>query len=325
MVFCLTSDPGFNKKKVAVMNKVCAILILLLLGGTVFAAEKALTSFPKRTSLVAKIDSAAIKKIDFVNKMLNDGENLQLADARSAVESYLGLDLYKIDTLWAAVGESEEFLAIAKGKFDSLPVEKALRKLSNFGEIRVDGVHFAAVFPDDKNPNKNNVLAVINENTVMLGEEKFAKEFLEVYAGKKKGLDAGMQRRVSLMGKSKNLVHAMTMNFVLPAKERDNPILKNLKKAELVLDSNSKYFNLRIDADAHDTTNLPGIAQILSGALNAQKNSPNVKDNAIVADILKNAKLSSNSKGLALETKLSRSLLKTFLEDQLFGLEKVFE
>ena len=307
------------------MNKVRVILMLLFLGSTVFAAEKALSSFPERTSLVAKIDSAAIKKIDFVNKMLNDGENLQLADVRSAVESYLGLDLYKIDTLWAATGENEEYLAIAKGKFDTLPVEKALRKMSNFGEIRVDGIHFAAVFPDDKKPNKNNVLAVIDENTVLFGEEKFTREFLAVFSGKKKGLNAGMLRRVSLIGKSKSLVHAMTMNFVLPAKDKDNPLLKNLKRGELVLDASSKYFNLRLDADAHDTKNLPGIAQLLSGALNTQKNSPNVKNNPIVAELLKNSKLSSNSKGLAFETKLSRKLLKTFLEDQLFGLEKVFE
>ena len=292
---------------------------------TVIAADRTTTAFPKRTSLVAKVDLVSIKKIDFIDKLISDGANLKLADMRSAVEAYTGLDIYKVDTLWVATGHQDEFIAIMKGKFDTLPVEKALRKLNNYSELKVDGIHYAGVFPDENKPNKNNVLAVLTDDTVMIGEEKFAKEYINVYTRKTKGLDTTHQRRISAISRSKFLAHASTMNFVLPEKEKNNPILKNLKQADLTLDANSKYINVKIDTIAHDAQHAPGIAGFLNGILAKAKKEANRDENPLADDALQNAKISSNSKGIGFQTKLSLRVLEIMLEDQIFGLEKIFE
>jgi hypothetical protein len=292
---------------------------------TLPAIEKTLTCLPERTSLLAKVNTAEIIKMDSINKVLSDGTNVKLGNLRQAIEAYAGLDILKVHTVWLATGQSSEFLAVIKGDFDSLPIEKALRRQSTYDAYKVDGVHFAGIFEAEKGSGKKNLFAVIDESTLLIGEEKFAKEYVQNYVGKGRALSSAMQQRIVVLEKSPVLLHAVTMNFILPEKDRENPLLKNFKRAELKLTLNLKDVGIDIGVAAYDTKHLVVVNNFLNNLLHAQRQKKTKADHILLVEALRNAKVSPNSQGISVETKLSRGDVEDVLSDQLFGLEKVFE
>ncbi|MCM8526150.1 MAG: hypothetical protein NE327_06510 [Lentisphaeraceae bacterium] len=307
------------------MKALKIFIAIALLSTSAFGVDKMLKSLPLRTSLIAKIDLDAIKKINFVNTLLNDSSNIKIAEIRSAIQSYAGLDIMKIQQLWVVAGTENEFMFIARGGFDTLPVESALRKLNKYGEIKVDGVHFAGLFDDDNKPGKKNMIAILDDKTVLLGEPKFGQNYLEVFTGKQSGLGAKALKIVQSVEKSKNLVHAKTVNVFVPADQAGNPFLTNLEHGEMVVDQNSKYLTARIDADLKDR-NAGGILKIfLDEALKKAKANKDPKQNPVVTEGLKHADVKTGSKGLVLQTKFSLTTLELIAEDQLNGLEAIFE
>lgn len=307
------------------MKPLKIFIAIALLSTSVFGVDKMLKSLPLRTSLIAKIDLDAIKKISFVETLLNDSSNIKISEVRSAIQSYAGLDIMKIKQLWVFTGTENEFMFIARGGFDTLPVESSLRKLNKYGEMKVDGVHFVGLFDDDDKPGKKNMIAILDDKTVLLGEPEFGKKYLEIFTGKKTGLGSKALKIVQSVEKSKNLIHAKTVNLFIPAGQENNPFLNNLEAGELVVDQNSKYLTARLDADVKDR-NAIGILKIfLDEALKKAKAEKNPKQNPVVKEGIKHADVRTGSKGLVLQTKFSLTTLELIAEDQLNGLEAIFE
>lgn len=307
------------------MKRLNVFLILILVSTSIFGIEKVFKSLPVRTSLVARIDLDSIKKIAFVDSFINDSSNIKISEMRSAVQSYAGLDIMKIKELWVVAGMEEEFLFIAKGGFDTLPVETSLRKLNKYGELKMDGVHFAGLFDDDDKPGKKNLIAILDDKTVVLGQEGFTKKYLDIYTGKKTGLDSKGLKIVQSVERSKNLIHAKTVNLYIPPKDQANPILSNIKSGELVVDQNSKYITSRLDADVKDP-NAVGIIKIfLSEFIKKSKNSKDPNQNSVFKEGVKNASVKASNNSIILQTKFSLATLELIVGDQLNGLEAIFE
>ena len=300
-------------------------LVLALLSTSVFGIEKAFKSLPVRTSLVAKINLESIKEIAFVDSFLNDPSNIKVSEMRSAIKAYAGLDIMDIKEIWAVAGTENEFLFIAKGGFDTLPVEKSLRNLNKSGEIKMDGVHFAGLFDDDDKPGKKNMIAILDDQTVVLGEPGFCKKYLEVFTGQKTGLDSKGLKIVQSIERSKNLIHAKTVNLYIPIKDNANPILNNIKSGELVIDQNSKYLTARLDADVKDPNTAGIIKLFLTEFIKKAKNNPDPNQNSVVKEGVKNASVKVSSGGFVIQTKFALSTLELIVGDQLNGLEAIFE
>ena len=307
------------------MKPLKLIIAIALLSTSVFGVDKILKSLPLRTSLIAKIDVESIKKIAFVETLLNDSSNLKISELRSAIQSYAGLDIMKIKQLWVVTGTENEFMFIAKGGFDTLPVESALRKLNKYGELKVDGVHFAGLFDDDNKPGKKNLIAILDDSTVLIGEPEFGKKYLEVFTGKKTGLGTKALKVVKSVEKSKNLIHAKTVNLFVPAGQENNPFLNNLEAGELIVDQNSKYITARLETDVKDKNAIGVLKLFLDEALKKGKASKDPKQNPVVKEGIKNASVRTGSRGLVMQTKFSLTTLELIAEDQLNGLEAIFE
>ena len=314
-----------KKKKVCIMKPYRIFILTALLSTAVFGADKVFKSFPLRTSLVAKANLDAIKKIPFVNKLLKDTKNIQLTEIRSAIQEYAGLDILQVKELWMVAGTENEYMFIAKGGFDTLPIESSLRKLNKYGEIKIDGVHFAGLFDDDNKPGEKNLVAILNDSTVILGNPEFGKKYLEVFTGKKTGLDSKALRIVQSVERSKNLVHAKTVNVYVPEKDKNNPVLNNIESGELVVDQNSKYLTARLDAAAKDRSAVAGIKFFLDGIIKQAKGKEDPNRNPILEEGLKHAKVDTTRDGLSIQTKFSITALELLAEDQLNGLEAIFE
>ena len=307
------------------MKPLKLIIAIALLSTSVFGVDKILKSLPLRTSLIAKIDVESIKKIAFVETLLNDSSNLKISELRSAIQSYAGLDIMKIKQLWVVTGTENEFMFIAKGGFDTLPVESALRKLNKYGELKVDGVHFAGLFDDDNKPGKKNLIAILDDSTVLIGEPEFGKKYLEVFTGKKTGLGTKALKVVKSVEKSKNLIHAKTVNLFVPAGQENNPFLNNLEAGELIVDQNSKYITAPLETDVKDKNAIGVLKLFLDEALKKGKASKDPKQNPVVKEGIKNASVRTGSRGLVMQTKFSLTTLELIAEDQLNGLEAIFE
>lgn len=307
------------------MKRLNIILVMALLSTSVFGIEKVFKSLPVRTSLVAKFDLDSIKKIAFVNSFLNDPSNTKLAEVRSAIQTYAGLDLMEVEQLWAIAGTEDEFMFIAQGGFETLPVEKSLRKLNNYVEVKMDGVHFAGLFDDEDKPGKKNLIAILDDKTVILGEQGFCTKYLEIFTGKKTGLDTKGLKIVQSLERSKNLVHAKTVNLYIPPKDRANPVLNNIKSAEMVVDQNSKYLTARLDADVKDPNAVAIINLFLSEFIKKAKKNQDPRQNPIVKEGMKNASVKASNNAVVVQTKFSLATLELIVGDQLKGLEAIFE
>ncbi len=301
------------------------ILAVCLLSTSVFGVDKVLKSLPIRTSLVAKFNLEDIKKIKFIKNYLEDTNNIKVAEFRSAILGYTGLDVMKVKELWVVTGTDNELMFIARGGFSTIPVEQSLRKVNKYGDLKIPGVHFASMFDDESKPGKKNLIAILNDSTVILGDPKFGQKYLDVYTGKKTGITSKELKIVEKLEKSKNLVHAKSINLYIPPKEMNNPILSNIKSADLVVDQNSKYLTARLDTEAKDVSSLNGISLILNGVLKEARSKNDPNQNPIIKEGLKHAKIRKGSRGLNMDTKFSLSALELMLGDQLDGLEAIFE
>ena len=301
------------------------ILVFCLLSTTAFGVDKVLKSLPIRTSLVAKFNLDEIKKVAFIKNYLEDTNNLKVAELRAAIKSYAELDIMKVKELWIVTGTENEIMFFARGGFSTLSVEEALRKVNKYGDIKIPGVHFAALFDDENQAGKKNLIAILNDSTVMLGDPKFGQKYLDVYSGKKTGITSKELKIIEKLEKSKNLVHAKSVNFYVPPKDMDNPILNNIKNADLVIDQNSKYLTARLETEAKDVSSLNGVSLILNGIIDKAQKEENPQQNPIVKEGLKHAKVRNGSRGLVLDTKFSKSTLELVLGDQLDGLKAIFE
>ena len=301
------------------------IISICLLASTVFGVDKVLKSVPERTSLIAKIDLDTIKKIPFVKSFVEDSSNIKISELRSAIQAYAGLDILKIQQLWVVAGTENEFIFIARGGFDTLPVEQALRKLNKYGAMKVDGVHFAGMFDDQDNPGKKNLIAILDDKTVIVAQPKFGQEYLDIFSGKKNGLGTNDLRTIEKVEKSKYLVHAKSINLYIPEKDKANPVLGNMESGELIIKESSKYLQARLETEAKDKKNVKGLAFILNGFINGAKENKDPNQNPIVREGIENAKITSTNTGIVMQTKFSLTTLELLMKDQLNGLEAIFE
>ena len=301
------------------------ILAFCLLSTTVFGVDKVLKSLPIRTSLVAKFNLDDIKKVVFIKNYLEDKNNLKVTELRTAIKSYAGLDIMKVKELWIVTGTENEIMFFARGGFSTLPVEEALRKVNKYGDMKIPGVHFAALFDDENQAGKKNLIAILNDSTVMLGDPKFGQKYLDVYSGKKTGITSKELKIIEKLEESKKLVHAKSVNFYVPPKDMTNPILNNIKNADLVIDQNNKYLTARLETEAKDVSPLNGVSLILNGIIDKAKKEEDPQQNPIIKEGLKHAKVRNGSRGLILDTKFSKSTLELVLGDQLDGLKAIFE
>lgn len=301
------------------------VIALCLLSTSVFGVDKVLKSLPIRTSLVAKFNLDEIKKIKFIKDYLADTNNIKVAELRSAIKGYTGLDIMSVKELWIATGTEEEMLFIARGGFSTIPVEQSLRKVNKYGDMKIPGVHFASLFDDESKPGKKNLIAILDDKTVILGDPKFGEKYLDVYTGKKTGVTATELKILEKLEKSTSLVHAKSLNLYIPPKEMNNPVLNNIKSADLVIDQNSKYLTAKLETEAKDTSTLNGVSLFLNGLIDNARKAEDPNQNPIVKEGLKYAKVRNSSRGLSLDTKFSLSTLELLLGDQLDGLEAIFE
>ena len=307
-------------------------LMLLALSSYMSAfAQSSRNEFPKevqylpvKTSLAAKLDLKAVKSIDFVKRILLD-DSIKLTETTSYIETIFGLDLMKVDTTWMAVGGDNEFILLMDGGFDSLAVENALRKLSRYSQVNIDGVNYIATFPDENKPGINNLIAILDDNTVLFGEEKFATEYLKVFTRRARGIKGSQIMKLKKIQKSNKLFHGTTINFVLPEKEKNNPILKNLSDGEFHANLEDNFLKIHIDAEAKEKDSLYGMTMLLNGILNMQKQGNKTTGNKLIDELIYNSVVKNDKEKIYFDTKVKKQNIELLVETKVFGLDAVFQ
>ncbi|MCM8530199.1 MAG: hypothetical protein NE330_03480 [Lentisphaeraceae bacterium] len=279
---------------------------------------------PVKTSLAAKLDLKAVKSIDFVKRILLD-DSIKLTETTSYIETIFGLDLMKVDTTWMAVGGDNEFILLMDGGFDSLAVENALRKLSRYSQVNIDGVNYIATFPDENKPGINNLIAILDDNTVLFGEEKFATEYLKVFTRRARGIKGSQIMKLKKIQKSNKLFHGTTINFVLPEKEKNNPILKNLSDGEFHANLEDNFLKIHIDAEAKEKDSLYGMTMLLNGILNMQKQGNKTTGNKLIDELIYNSVVKNDKEKIYFDTKVKKQNIELLVETKVFGLDAVFQ
>lgn len=307
-------------------------LMLLALGSYMSAfAQSSRNELPKevqylpaKTSLAAKLDLKAIKSIDFVKRILLD-DSIKLTETTSYIETIFGLDLMKVDTTWLAAAGENQFLMLMDGGFDAQAIKNALKKLSRYSQVKIDGVDYIATFPDENKPGINNLIAILDENTVLFGEEKFASDYLKVFTKRARGIKGSDVIKLKKIQKSGKLFHGTTINFVLPEKEKNNPILKNLSDGEFHANLEGNFLKIHIDAEAKEKDSLYGMTMLLNGILNFQKQDNKTTGNKLIDELIYNSVVKNDKEKIYFDTKVKKQNIELLVETQVFGLDAVFQ
>jgi hypothetical protein len=278
---------------------------------------------PDTTSLAVKIDTESLQEVDFIKKLLFK-KGSKVTELHSKILTFFKFDLFKVQTTWFATGAKDEYLFIFKGGFDSLLTEKKLRMISPQSTPQYDAINFAVTLPDEQKKDVYNIVAILDKDTIIFGEENFTKKYLNVLSKKNKGLSTSQLKLISDISQSPKLIHGTTLNFELPENEKNNPVLKSLKQGEFSGELNAMYFKIKLAATVHNNKNLAGLSLLLNGLVNMQKQAKKKTGDQLIDELIYNSKIVSLNNQLKLDSKIKQHNLELFINKKVLGENAAF-
>ena len=301
-------------------SRIQTLLALVALVGVVCTAVAGdiLASFPETVNVLARVDMQKLKQVPVIDRALAD----QLGPVNNFIEqlrNWIGLDLNTVTALWIGVEKKDHAVFVMQGEFDAGQITGGLHNMEAAQIIPKDNVPVAALLPDEKKPGQFNLGAVLDAQTIAIGQPNLAERFVDAYSGAGKGLDATKLQQVQALRESKSLVHAFILG-VDPADMQKNPWMHLLSMGELIADVDTDLL-IDLGVGVRNPQLVEPMRQTLDGLLAIYKSleGAHKKGDRIQQLLFENATVAVADNRVRIRSKLAEQVMNDLVTAKLAG------
>ena len=291
---------------------------LAFLSGALRAGE-ILSSFPDRVLFVAKFNVDKVKQVPPVKQALGT-QISKVASFIGQIRNWTGVDLETVKTFWIGVEKKDFAVIVLEGRFDIEVVKAALAKIPTAQTIPKKDVPIMVQLPDDKNPGKFNMAAVLNPTTLVFGQPGLTESFVDVYSGASPSTNAAVQPQLAVLKDSQALLHGVIFGLD-PAELQKTPFLAYLERGELKGDLD-KDLLLSLAVGVKKPEMLQSLAKAADGVLGFMRQmEPTTpsgnQGEAVKRRLLENVTVTVENDRVVLRSKLDEALLSELIGGKL--------
>ncbi|OGV80309.1 MAG: hypothetical protein A3K19_18235 [Lentisphaerae bacterium RIFOXYB12_FULL_65_16] len=281
------------------------VMAKLLVGAVLTATVSALAGLdvtryiPQGTKIVLRVDLKAALQSELMTAILQ-----QQADKFGLVQEFLsqnvGIALSDVDTLWLLSSQPNAGVVVCKGRFDGQAVRARFGNLPNVTDLGRQDCDFACRFLDAKK-NTMQMGAVVDAETMVVGDETSVMSFLATLQGAAKSLPADQPRLERL----KNDKSVLAGTLIGPAvdwpgadKEMARYVIDVWASGGLAKDVDV-VLNLGVDSPEH----AEGIGHIIQGFVILKSDDSNSVQNPLLRSLLRAITVTQDENRLAITVK----------------------
>lgn len=299
------------------IQAIAAATLCMVAVGTTMAGD-IVAGFPGECTIVARLDVQKFRSVPVVRGVLND----QLGQAAAFIEQirqWTGVDLNTATALWIGVAKKDHGVFVLEGDFDVEEIKGAILNINGAQIVPKDFVPIAALLPDEKKPGTYNMGAVLDPNTIVLGQPEITEKYIDAYTKVGTGLDSDRLQRVRALEESQAIVHGFVL-AIEQAELQKNPWLSYLTHGEF-------FANVDGDLDISLIIGVrnPDLAQplqkILQGLIAVFRNmdEEHRKGNQLQKLLVDNATVAVDGDKLVLHSKLEERFINELVAAKLIG------
>ena len=243
-----------------------AALVILTMPWSTFgdSAQNVIATMPKETNAIIYVNLEKARQAAAFVKI----KEVFAAERQKMVDQILaktGVDIDKIKEVWIGGEKKQKGLVLLKGEFS---VETIRQAVALNGEEKVqivsrEGFAFAAVASTPRHGGGPKLGVMMNDSTIVAGDQSVVDEFLAVAKGEKEGLPADVVSAAAAFFNETSVVQAFLVGMPQGALA-SNPTLAGVRGGTFVMDLDS---GLKASMDILVSTEEQAIAyeQIING------------------------------------------------------------
>lgn len=300
---------------------VVAGLFLVAMTGLLPAGE-ILASFSGKTLIVAKVNFDKVKQVPPIHQALAS-QISNIVSFLGQIRQFTGVDLQTVKTVWFGQEKKDYAVIVLEGAFSVDAIRSALAAIPNAQMQQMESVPLAVLMPDDKHPGKQNLAAVLNASTLVIGPPELVEAFVDNYTGVKEdantaapqALSAENQKKIAGLKESQDLIRAIVIGLE-PEQMQQQPFLAYLKGAELQGDLAGDLV-LKLTVDVAKPEMVEPLQKLGEGLLGFAKQmdlwsksqQPPPKDQVLKQNLLNNATVAVADGRVVVSSKLDEAIL----------------
>jgi len=297
-------------------------LLLVMAASALLAQAPAAKLFPScfspNTLAVMRIDATQVMDQPLFQEFLAT----KAGDGVPFFEKILngtGVDLETMREIWVAPQQGKDrMVMVLKGNFDAQLIEGRVQAIDTMQVVERPGVPLAVLLGNGNNPDKNNLAALLDKETMVFGKPQLVDEFLAAKLGKGKGLPPAFATRANAMLKNKALFSAVLLK--LPPKQmRKAPWMALFTHAEAQAFVDGQDVELEVTLGLKKPEMREPATKLLEGArdLYALLDKDLQKLPHLASMLLEAAAVTPDPKNLVIELALPRQLIEGLLRQKM--------
>ena len=280
--------------------------------------EKPVTScFPAATNAVIRVDAAGLFEdrlfLDFLDRKV--GGKIEFF---REFRTWTGIDLGTLKAGWVGVIRENQAVIVLDGTFDIPTVQAAVLNIDTVQVVQRPSIPLAIMLPDDKRPGQSNLVAVLDESTLVFGPPDLADAFLAALKGKGEGLPPARAALCASLAGDASLISAAVFGLD-EAVFRKAPWLRLFTYGRIQIDSADAQVAANLLLGLRKPEMRAPAAKLIEGArdLYGMLDEDLRKLDPMQAMILEGMVVKPDDKALAVELRLPRETVERMLRPKL--------